>query len=182
MKRIFFFLLLLFAQIVISQENKIDFGSLKQGHNWAITNDGVMGGLSQGETWMRGDGMVFSGKVSLRNNGGFSSFKSPFKSRDLSKCTKIVIRYRAKGYKMGFTIEMDRRWFLPYYKRDLEATAWKWVEEEILFSEFVKYSVGRKRPGTPTVDELKNILRVGFITNEKRAGKFKMEIDYIEFR
>ncbi|WP_298422842.1 CIA30 family protein [uncultured Kordia sp.] len=182
MKRILLVSLLIFAQVTIAQKLKVDFGSDLDGERWQIINDGVMGGLSKGKTFMFDDCVVFSGTVSLRNNGGFSSYKGPFKKMDLSKYTKIVVKYRSKGYAMAMTMEMDKRWFLPYYKRDLPNTDWKWVKQEILFSEFIKYSVGRKKPGAPTEEELTNILRLGFVTNEKRAGDFKMEIDYIDFK
>lgn len=182
MKRILPILLLIFSQFTFAQDMKVDFGRYKDGERWNIINDGVMGGLSEGETWTTGDGVTFKGTVSLQNNGGFSSYKGPFNKMDLSKYKKVIVKYRSKGYTMAMTLEMDRRWFLPYYKRDLPATDWKWVKEEIAFSEFVKYSVGRKRPGAPTIEELKKMLRLGFITNEKRAGDFKIEIDYIEFK
>ena len=182
MKRILFLFLLIFTQIVFAQKKKIDFGENKDGGRWEIINDGVMGGLSEGETFMLDDCVSFTGTVSLRNNGGFSSYKSPFYQRDLSGYEKIIVKYRSKGYTMAMTLEMDKRWFLPYYKRDLADTNWKWVKEEILFSEFIKYSVGRKKAGKPTKKELESILRLGFVTNEKKASDFKIEIDYIAFK
>lgn len=182
MKRTLLLFLLIFTQAISAQTEKVDFGEDKDGERWEIINDGVMGGLSEGQTLMLDDCVSFYGEVSLRNNGGFSSYKAPFKQMDLSKYKKIVVKYRSKGYTMAMTLEMDKRWFLPYYKRDLPNTDWKWVKEEILFSEFVRYSVGRKRPGTPTKAELEKILRLGFVTNEKRAGDFKIEIDYIDFK
>ncbi|WP_053002555.1 CIA30 family protein [Kordia jejudonensis] len=182
MKKTVLLFLCIYSQINVAQVEKIDFGEDKDGERWEIINDGVMGGLSEGETFMLDDCVAFKGTVSLRNNGGFSSYKGPFTNMNLSKYTKIIVKYRSKGYTMAMTLEMDKRWFLPYYKRDLVNTDWKWVTEEILFSEFIRYSVGRKRPGTPTKKELKNILRLGFVTNEKRAGDFKIEIDYIDFK
>lgn len=182
MKRILLAFLLISVQLVFAQNKIIDFGDTKDGDRWEIINDDVMGGLSEGQTFMLGDCVVFNGTVSLLNNGGFSSYKGPFKKIDLSKNTKIIVKYRSKGYAMAMTLEMDKRWFLPYYKRNLPVTDWKWVKEEILFSEFVKYSVGRKKEGTPTKEELEKILRLGFVTNEKKAGDFKIEIDYIAFK
>lgn len=182
MKRIVLAFLLIFTQIIFAQYKKIDFGTYQDGGRWGVINDGVMGGLSQGKTYMLDDCVFFTGTVSLRNNGGFSSYKSPFYKMDLSKYTKIIVKYRSKGFAMAMTLEMDKRWFLPYYKRNLPVTDWKWVKEEILFSEFVKYSVGRKKEGTPTKEELERILRLGFVTNEKKAGDFKIEIDYIAFK
>lgn len=182
MNRILILFSLFFTQIIVAQEKKVDFGKNKDGERWNIINDGVMGGLSKGQTWTTEDAVTFTGTVSLQNNGGFSSYKSPYHEIDLSKYTKIIVKYRSKEYAMAMTLEMDKRWFLPYYKRNLPATDWKWVKKEIAFSEFEKYSVGRKVKGKPTQEELKKILRLGFITNEKRAGDFKIEIDYIAFK
>ncbi|QHI36352.1 hypothetical protein IMCC3317_17140 [Kordia antarctica] len=182
MKKIYVLSFLIIAQFAFAQQSEIDFGKYKDGKSWEITNDGVMGGLSKGDYRFSDDGVVFDGTVSLENNGGFSSYRSRFQKIDLSSFTKVIIRYRSKEYTIGFTLEMDKRWFVPYYKVSLKPTDWKWVEEEIAFSEFVRFHIGRRKDGTPTQEELKEILRIGFITNEKRAGKFKIEIDYIKFK
>lgn len=181
MNRIYTLCFLLMTQFVCAQQTNIDFGKYKDGERWKITDDGVMGGLSQGNYRFSDDGVVFNGTISLENNGGFSSFRSQFKKRDLSSFKKIIIRYRSKKYIMGFTLEMDKRWYVPYYKADLPVTDWKWVEKEIIFTDFIRYNIGRKRSGKPTQRELANILRLGFISNEKKAGPFEIEIDYIKF-
>ncbi|MEM6721590.1 MAG: CIA30 family protein [Bacteroidota bacterium] len=181
MKILYTLCFLFIAPYLCAQQTIIDFGKYKNGESWKITNDGVMGGLSEGDYRFSDDGVVFSGTISLENNGGFSSYRSQFAKRDLSSFKKIIIRYRSKEYAMGFTLEMDRRWYVPYYKADLPATDWKWIEKEIIFTDFVKYNIGRKRAGTPTQKELANILRLGFISNEKKAGPFKIEVDYIKF-
>ncbi len=172
---------LLLSQFMLAQQANVDFGKYKDGERWKITNDGVMGGLSEGDYRITDDGVVFYGNISLENNGGFSSLRSHYEKRDLSSYKKIIIHYRSKQYTMGFTLEMDKRWYVPYYKVDLPGTNWKWVTKEITFADFDRYNIGRKRPGKPTQTELANILRIGFISNEKKAGPFKIEIDYIKF-
>lgn len=169
------------TQILCAQQTEIDFGKYKDGKLWSITDDGVMGGLSKGDYRFSDDGVVFDGTVSLENNGGFSSYKSRFEKTDLSSFSKVIIRYRSKNYTMAFTLEMDKRWYVPYYKVSLKPTDWKWMEVEIPFSAFDRYNIGSKRPGKLTKEELENILRVGFTSNEKRAGDFKIEVDYIKF-
>lgn len=181
MKKIITLCFIIITHIVYAQQSEIDFGKDKDGNLWRITNDGVMGGLSKGDYQFLEDGVVFEGIVSLENNGGFSSYKSKFKKTDLSTYSKVMIKYRSTTYTMGFTLEMDRRWYIPYYKVALKPTNWKWMEAEIPFSEFDRYNIGSKTPGKITKDELQKILRVGFTSNEKRAGDFKIEIDYIKF-
>jgi NADH dehydrogenase [ubiquinone] 1 alpha subcomplex assembly factor 1 len=45
---------------------------------WVVVNDGVMGGVSSSSVTDSADGVVFSGSVSLDNNGGFASIRSVF--------------------------------------------------------------------------------------------------------
>lgn len=181
MKKVLIYCFLIFFKIIYAQESTIDFSKYGDGERWEIVNDGVMGGFSQGNYRFTDGGVVFEGKISLENNGGFSSFKSNFQKRDLSSFSKVIIRYRSKKCAIGFTLELDKRWFVPYYKADLPSTQWKWKEIEIPFSDFIRYNIGRKRKGKISNEELQNILRIGFITNEKRATSFKIEVDYIKF-
>ena len=45
---------------------------------WITVDDTVMGGRSDGDVRWAGGALVFAGVVSLENNGGFSSVRSPF--------------------------------------------------------------------------------------------------------
>lgn len=50
-----------------------DFQDKSQADGWTAVNDGVMGGLSEGGPEM-GDGvLIFSGELSLENNGSMTS-------------------------------------------------------------------------------------------------------------
>lgn len=54
-----------------------DFATAGSADGWRVTNDTVMGGVSNGElTWTDG-ALVFTGQLSLANNGGFASIRSP---------------------------------------------------------------------------------------------------------
>ena len=57
-----------------------DFGTKNSAasRDWRVINDGVMGGLSQGRALLTEESILFEGEISLENNGGFSSLKSPF--------------------------------------------------------------------------------------------------------
>lgn len=52
---------------------------MKTENKWRIVNDGVMGGLSSSRVSVNDDKIIFSGNVSLENNGGFASLRSPLK-------------------------------------------------------------------------------------------------------
>lgn len=174
--------LFIFLAIMLNTPTyRIDFGDNKDGQNWRIINDGVMGGLSQGEGALTEESVLFKGKVSLANNGGFSSLKSPFQRTDLSAFSRVKVRYRSTGYKVALTLETSETWFRPYFKLMLDEPKTDWQTVEYDLSEFEQYQVGRKTDYKLQKTDLEQVLRIGFITSEKRAGDFEIEVDYIEF-
>ncbi len=183
-----FYTLLLFimlSNISIAQNNNaytIDFGKAGEGLDWQIVDDGVMGGLSEGEGTLYENYLQFQGFVSLENNGGFSSLRSPYKAVDLSPFKMVEIRYKSTTYDIGFTLNKHRVWYLPNYKTNLQATNGKWAIASILLSDIAEYQVGRPTGNYMDKESLAQTIRIGFITNEKRAGNFDFEVDYIKFR
>ena len=55
----------------------VDFADAGEVAAWRTVNDPVMGGLSTSQVGFGDDGMVFSGTISLENNGGFASARGP---------------------------------------------------------------------------------------------------------
>jgi hypothetical protein len=54
-----------------------EFADAVDADGWRVVNDTVMGGVSTGElAWVDGE-LVFTGELSLENNGGFASIRSP---------------------------------------------------------------------------------------------------------
>ena len=53
--------------------NHIDFTNPNEAQNWVIVNDTVMGGRSKAAITLKDGSLVFSGDLSLQNNGGFAS-------------------------------------------------------------------------------------------------------------
>ncbi len=65
---------------------------------WTTVNDPVMGGLSTSEVTSGDGGLVFSGTISLENNGGFASARSPQDPEIGRKATGATsLRVRAVG-------------------------------------------------------------------------------------
>ena len=65
-------------------EKVSDFGGKEGEPKWFSVDDGVMGGVSKGKLSVEDGTLVFSGKLSLENNGGFSSLRSGDKKYDFS--------------------------------------------------------------------------------------------------
>ena len=71
-----------------------------------IVDDVVMGGRSSGTFELNSKGFgVFKGKVSLENNGGFSSLRYQSKRISINKHTNIVIKLRGDGKAYQFRIK-----------------------------------------------------------------------------
>ncbi|MCI4671922.1 MAG: CIA30 family protein [Bacteroidia bacterium] len=165
-----------------SKPMNFDFGSQKSGKNWMVINDGVMGGLSRGGLQFSENSLQFSGNVSLANNGGFSSLKSPFGSFDLGDAQIVEIRYRSKGYAIALTLENYPQFYMPYYKLILKDTKGEWQTLKVDVKEFKAYRLGQAFDQSITPEKLASVIRIGFITSEKREGDFDMEVDYLKFK
>jgi len=174
---------LIFSMVVVEKGGaRIDFGQGKQGANWQIVNDGVMGGLSQGRGGLTDSTLVFSGRVSLENNGGFASLRSPWARYDFADYEEVKIRYRLEGVGFAMVIETSPRWYEVNYKKTLPEKDGEWTIATLSLNEFKAYQVGRKLSNTLDEGIKSQVLRFGFISDEKRADEFLLEIDWIEFR
>lgn len=158
----------------------IDFGQTTQ--NWQVVNDTVMGGRSQSQVKYTNNSVVFTGTVSLENNGGFASFRSPYGQWDLTSYTTLTIRYRSKGFDMAWTMKDQRPYYMPSFKGKLPNTQGAWSTVTFDLRALDAYRLGKPLGYQLSNKELKNIIRMGFISNEKRAGDFELEIDNLTFK
>ena len=90
-----------------------DFDTKNSGR-WQIINDGVMGGLSQSRFKLDGNGYaIFSGNVSLENNGGFASVRTQIENMDLSDYDGALIRVKGDGKKYNLRFRTDENFDGP---------------------------------------------------------------------
>jgi catechol 2,3-dioxygenase-like lactoylglutathione lyase family enzyme len=76
----------------------VDLGDGAEVAAWTTVNDPVMGGESTSEIAFGDGGLVFSGDISLENNGGFASARSPQNSEIGRKAMgATTIRVHAVG-------------------------------------------------------------------------------------
>ncbi len=163
-------------------EQIYDFGDSGTGSDWVVVNDGVMGGLSRGDARLTENSLLFTGMVSLENNGGFSSLRSPYGTYDMSEFTLVIAKYRSRGMDMAMTLANSRLWYRPNFKANLPDTKGDWVTLELPLGSFDRYRVGRPVGGKLSISDQSAIVRFGFITNEKKNGSFEFEIDSLIFR
>lgn len=158
---------------------EFNFGAEKDGRNWQIINDGVMGGLSLGQAGLDDNSLLFVGQLSFKNNGGFASIRSNRMQIDLSDANFIEIKYRLEGIKFSFMFEQSRRFWQPYYSYPLETTDGQWVTKIIPVESLQETRMSDYTGRTFDKESSRSFFRMGFISDDKKEERFELEIDYI---
>ena len=101
--------------ILVQSQLIFDFNHTAPANNWTVVDDVVMGGRSNGRFSIDSEGHgVFSGNVSLENNGGFSSLRYRFEKINTYKNSKIAIRLKGDGKQYQFRIKNNRNTYYSY--------------------------------------------------------------------
>lgn len=150
-----------------------DFADPAAMRGWQIEDDGVMGGVSKGTFTRDPEGhAVFSGKVSLENNGGFSSVQSYCEPIDVSSYRNAVIRVKGDGKNYRFIVESEKD-ARHYYVANFETTG-EWQEIQIPLREMYPDRRGDRLdlPAYPG----KTMAQVRFMIANGRAENFRLQI------
>lgn len=144
---------------------------------WYVLDDGVMGGRSAGAMKINSQGHgVFSGTISLKNNGGFSSVRFVPKPIAIGDATKVKIRLKGDGKDYQFRITDDRGQYFSYiYSFD---TSGEWQTIEIPLKDMYPSFRGR-RLNQPNFSG-DQIEEVTFLIGNKKEEDFELLIDTIE--
>ena len=105
-------------------------------NNWNIVNDDVMGGVSKSYLSLNDENnLIFSGNVSLDNNGGFASSRMSLSTQSLNGIKSFKIKFRGDGniYKLRLRQNNMR----ASYSSDFKSVKDKWVEVNIPVEDFI---------------------------------------------
>ena len=134
----FIFFLLLMNTMVL-----FDFNKNSTLSEWAIVDDGVMGGRSSGSLSINAEGHgVFKGYISLENNGGFSSVRYRFDTLDIKNHNTFVMRLKGDGKKYQFRLKSNASDYYSYIT--YIETSGDWQTVEISTDKFYPSFRGRK--------------------------------------
>lgn len=157
-----------------------DFTGADAAKEWQTVNDGVMGGVSEGEFKITDKKtMEFFGALSLANNGGFASVRSKAKKLDLEKGDTLVAKVRGDGREYTLNLYPNRSRTAFSYRATVQTEKAEWIEIRLPLDEFEATSFGRviKEAGAVKPEEVSS---VGFLLGDKKAGPFKMEVEWIK--
>lgn len=156
-----------------------DFSTASNLNNWRIVDDGVMGGRSNGSFSLNEEGHgEFSGVISLKNNGGFSSVRYTFKEVPVSEKSSIFIRLKGDGKEYQFRIKHNSNepysYILPF------TTSGEWETIEIKLKDMYPSFRGRKLD-MPNFSEV-SIEELVFLIGNKKEERFQLLLDTIEVK
>lgn len=152
---------------------------MKTENQWRIVNDGVMGGLSSSNVIVNEDNkIVFKGNISLENNGGFASLRSPVKNYNFEKFSGIELRMKGDGKRYSISMKETDYFTGYFYTTSFETKKEGWIVVQIPFDDFKLYYYG-KETGSDMNIPLNNIKEISLLIGDKQKGSFNAEIDYI---
>ena len=166
---------------MINNHNKqaLTLANQTQINKWRVTDDGVMGGRSRGYLTLKKGYGLFTGEVSLANNGGFTSIFTPINQLSLeTKQISIDIEGDGQLYQLRLVAYING--YRLSYNTAIETL--KNVRQSITvpFSVFQAGFRGRMIKNAPNLSP-EVIREVGFLINKKQAGSFSLAIFKIEF-
>ena len=163
----------------LSSQIIFDFNKNSSTSSWVVIDDVVMGGRSNGNFQLNKDGNgVFSGKISLDNNGGFSSVRYGFKKLNVEKFSSISLKIKGDGKNYQFRIKHKSSDYASYITSF--SSSGKWQEIEIPLNSMYPSFRGRKLDEPNFFHE--TIEEVTFLIANKKNEDFILLIDKIELR
>jgi NADH dehydrogenase [ubiquinone] 1 alpha subcomplex assembly factor 1 len=144
--------------------------------SWQIVDDVVMGGRSSGRFALTADGHgEFSGRISLANNGGFSSVLYRFEAIALTPEASIKLRLKGDGKDYQFRVKHKRSDYYSYICTF--ATTGNWEEINLPLAEMYPSFRGRRLRQANFAHA--GIEEVAILIANKRPEDFRLLIDKI---
>lgn len=153
-----------------------DFNQQADIQDWMVVNDQVMGGKSSAIFNINSEGFgEFSGKVSLENNGGFSSLRYRFDKIQVTDYTKICIKLLGDGKRLQFRIKSkvsDEYSYISFFE-----TSGAWETIEIPLKDMYPWFRGKQLNQSNFSHDY--IEEIGFLIGNKKAENFRLVIEKI---
>ena len=160
----------------------VDFADAGEVAAWRTVNDPVMGGLSTSQVGFGDGGMVFSGTISLENNGGFASARGPENpdiGRKAAGATSLLIRAVGDGKTYVVRVGVGGQpW--SYIQRFTTQAA---VERTYTLPIAGFQAVGMRldpAPNAPQALDPSAISRISVYILDKQQGPFEITINGID--
>lgn len=147
--------------------------------DWRVVDDVVMGGRSSGSFHVDQEGYgVFTGTVSLENNGGFSSVRHNPTGVIVGSHQNIVFRLKGDGRKYQFRLKANQDDYYSYVHSF--TTTGEWQQITLPLADFYPSFRGRTLD-IPHFDQ-KTISEIAFLIANKKKESFELKIKSMELQ
>ncbi|GDY13409.1 CIA30 family protein [Planctomycetota bacterium] len=175
----------------------LDFAAAQALAQWQAVNDDIMGGESTGAASITPEQhLLFTGKLSLDNNGGFVSLRSKSQPLGLTKDSIIVLRVRGDG--RAYTVTLWTKGPLKNYvesaqknetgmedllnyRAGLPTKKGEWQDIELPVSIFKANLMGQELPSAG-LEKPETIVSLGLGLSDHQAGPFQLEVAWFKVR
>lgn len=146
---------------------------------WLVVNDDVMGGRSQASFELTAEGTgLFKGKVSLENNGGFSSLRYNMDAVQTKTYTRLAVRLKGDGKNYQLRIREKQSDYFSYIATFETSGEWETIEVPLV--DMYPSFRGRKLD-LPNFNG-NSMVELTFLIGNKKAETFALEIDKISLK
>lgn len=149
---------------------------------WQIVNDSVMGGISRSTLQLHDDGYaLFSGSVSLENNGGFASVRTLARSpADFSGFEGFAVRVLGDGKTYSLRVKTVKNGRITRYSYEarFDTRPGEWQIHKLSYSEFKPVFRGRSVRGNPKLNP-DAVIELGFMIQDGQEGPFRLGVSSI---
>ena len=147
--------------------------------DWGVVNDTVMGGVSRSRIEQTEEGnLLFTGDLSLRNNGGFVSMRNRPSRLSLENANAIVLRVRGDGRTYYLDLRPGGQRMGGSFRAPFDTVEGEWTEVVIPMTDFFAQSFGRVIPNA--VLDPSSISSIGFTLSDKNPGPFRLEVESVK--
>ena len=168
---------------VMSKEEELtifDFSKKNDLNQWRPINDTVMGGISESQLQLTKErSALFTGNVSLENNGGFASLQSQPSDYNFTGYEGITIRLKGDGKRYKFSLKTNAYLDFTRYEDAFNTEKGAWTIVRIPFNTLVPTFRGRLLTSEPPID-ISKVKSFGLLISDKQKGPFRLEIAWIK--
>ena len=175
------FLVMLGSTLMAADEGRVlfEFSKPEAAKQWSTVNDGVMGGVSDGRFKITDNKtMEFYGTLSLENNGGFASVRSRPTNVNLKAGDSVAVRVRGDGREYSMNLYVPRDTARYSFRQTFKTKKDEWIEVSLPVDKFS--ATWRGRVFQEQKLDPSKVNSVGFLLGDKKAGPFKLEVDWIK--
>jgi NADH dehydrogenase [ubiquinone] 1 alpha subcomplex assembly factor 1 len=154
-----------------------DFNPNSDASEWSIVDDVVMGGRSNGNFEINGDGHgEFSGYVTTENNGGFSSIRCQFEKISTTQDNKISLILKGDGKEYQLRLKDNVRSYYSYITTFKTSGEWQKITIPVkdLYPSFRGRTLDLPNYNSSSFEE------ISILIGNKKKETFRLILDKIE--